>query len=326
MSSFVAIAMKFFLLCSKSKSASLVIGHISKNCKGKPRCIFCGGDVHESMVPCPRKNDTSQCINCQGGHLASSHECSTTVRHKMVLFFVASENIPFIDARRKILQGTSVPKDIIYDFNNFPMLNSRKSSNDNNNSYYSDNQPTHLHHRFTVLNSSNTNDETTEDISASRLSPNGFHKVKKSSFSHVTSSPNEKFVSRSHIHTHKNDKFNSHINLLNSPNVRTPNMSSNKVGYNSNSIIDPCSEISNSPPTNHNHEANYNRISDLLPSFISELINFTSIINKIDLASLNNSILLLTKNVEYICNLARTANPPFDSSSARYPSSNNNNA
>jgi len=149
------------------------------------------------------------------------------------------------------------------------MLNSRKSNNDNSNSYHSDSQPTYLHHnnRFTVLNSSNSNDETIEDISASRSSPNDFHKVKKPSFSHATSSPNEKSVSRSHIHTHKNDKFNSHINLLYSPNNRTPNMSSNGVGYNSNSITDPCSEISNST-NHHNHEANYNRISDL-SSFIS---------------------------------------------------------
>jgi len=29
------------------------VGHISKNCRGKPRCIFCGGDTHDSSSSCP---------------------------------------------------------------------------------------------------------------------------------------------------------------------------------------------------------------------------------------------------------------------------------
>jgi len=35
------------------------IGHINKTCKDKPRCIFCGGDAHESGVTCSSKSNAS---------------------------------------------------------------------------------------------------------------------------------------------------------------------------------------------------------------------------------------------------------------------------
>jgi len=61
------------------------IGHISKNCRGKPRCIFCGGDAHDSTFSCSSKNESPSCINCQGGHLATSHDCPMITKHKMIL-------------------------------------------------------------------------------------------------------------------------------------------------------------------------------------------------------------------------------------------------
>jgi len=44
----------------------------------------------------------------------------------MVLFLAATENIPPIDARRKIQQGTLTPAKLKYDFRNFPFLNTKK--------------------------------------------------------------------------------------------------------------------------------------------------------------------------------------------------------
>jgi len=79
------------------------IGHISKKCRGNSKCIFCGRDAHDSSSLCPQENNNPCSINCRGGHLATSHDCPLTVRHKLILFFAASENIPLIDARRIIL-------------------------------------------------------------------------------------------------------------------------------------------------------------------------------------------------------------------------------
>jgi len=60
------------------------IGHISKNCKGKPRCLYCGDEKHDSPSSCPKANDsdTPTCINCQGEHLATSFECPLIIKHK----------------------------------------------------------------------------------------------------------------------------------------------------------------------------------------------------------------------------------------------------
>jgi len=61
------------------------VGHISKACKGKLRCIFCGKDSHDNSDSCPEKNKLPRCINYQGEHLASSHECPTVAKHKTVI-------------------------------------------------------------------------------------------------------------------------------------------------------------------------------------------------------------------------------------------------
>jgi len=51
------------------------VGHISKACKGKLRCIFCSKDAHDSNESCSDKNNKPKCINCHGDHLASLHDC-----------------------------------------------------------------------------------------------------------------------------------------------------------------------------------------------------------------------------------------------------------
>jgi len=273
------------------------IGHINKNCKGKPRCTFCERDAHDSMSPCSRKNDILLCINCQGEHLATSHDCPVITKHKMILSLAASENIPLVEARRKILQDTTAPKDIVFDYN-FPLLNTSKTNNDNNSSYYSYNQSSNILHnnRFAVFNSSNNPDEPSEDVSAVNPPFNGSYRINKPTFSQTASHPHNKTITRSQKSPQKNDNFNSHINLLYSLNGRSPNMSHNGVGYNGSSIIDSRNENTNSSSTStQNHEMHYNT-------------NSNNPVSNIDIASLNNAILLLSRNVEFICNLARTAN------------------
>jgi len=99
------------------------VEHISKACKGKPRCIFCGKDLHDDNDSCPEKNKPPRCINCQGEYLASSHDCLTVAKHKMVISLAATENIPLVEARRKITQNNYPTLDPRYDFVNFPSLN-----------------------------------------------------------------------------------------------------------------------------------------------------------------------------------------------------------
>jgi len=289
------------------------IGHISKNYKGKSRCIFCGGDVHDSASTCSKKNDNFFYVNYQGEHLVTSHDCPLIVRHKMILSLAASENIPLIEAKRKIIQSTTAPKDMTYDFNNFPLLNSSKSNNSNINSYHSHNL---------IFNTLSYNRFSKRPVIMriylrvplllirllmvpTRLINLYFHKRHRS---------RNKIISCSQKSLQKIDNFNSHYNLLYSPNGRSPHMSNNGVGYNNNIFIEPRNENDNSPPTScHNQESCCNN-----NSIVS--------VSNIDIVSLNNAIVSLSKNIEFICNLARSAySSPNDALAARFTLSNVNN-
>jgi len=167
----------------------------------------------------------------------------------MILSLATSENIPLIEARRKIQQSIFAPADIRYDFRNFFLLNSKRSSNDNSRNNHSDIQSVYLQfkNRFSVLSSSNTTEGTIEGISSnltkiasqkSGSSPRDSHKIKKLSFSQKTSSLNGMSAPRPHARTHEVAKVNSFVNLLCFPNGRTPNISGNGVGYNNHTDSD----------------------------------------------------------------------------------------
>jgi len=61
-------------------------------------------------------------------------------KHKMILSLAASENIPLVEAKHKILQNTTVPKDMMYDYTNFPLFNLSRDAHDSSNSYNSHNR------------------------------------------------------------------------------------------------------------------------------------------------------------------------------------------
>jgi len=107
------------------------IGHLRKTCKSKPRCLFCGEPAHESSGECPNKPSSPRCLNCGGNHLATSHDCPEVIKHKMVLFLAANENISYLDAKRSVNSSSSFPSspfsshlssDPRFDFRNFPLL------------------------------------------------------------------------------------------------------------------------------------------------------------------------------------------------------------
>lgn len=60
------------------------IGHIRKECKSKPRCVFCGMDPHNDEV-CPQKDNEPQCINCKDGldpwHAVNSQRSQGSASH-----------------------------------------------------------------------------------------------------------------------------------------------------------------------------------------------------------------------------------------------------
>jgi len=109
------------------------VEHVSKVCKGKARCIFCGNDKHVPSESCPRAQSPFSCVNCSGDHLATSHFCPDVVKRKMILSMASAKNIPFSEAKRSIHSQSynSSPSqyaDPRFDFWNFPNLPSTRSN------------------------------------------------------------------------------------------------------------------------------------------------------------------------------------------------------
>jgi len=74
------------------------VGHLSKACKSRPRCLYCGEAAHDSSEECAHKQSSSIRINCSGDHLATSHDCLKVTTHKMALSLAATENISLTEA------------------------------------------------------------------------------------------------------------------------------------------------------------------------------------------------------------------------------------
>jgi len=292
------------------------IGHISKNCKSKPRCLFCGNDAHEPPSVCPNKDDNPLCINCKGEHLANSRNCPLIIRHRMVLSLAASENIPLIEAKRKILQSTSIPRDITYDYVNFPMLNSPRSSHNSNfnnsppqcSQIYSPNVP-HFN-RFATLDTLNDSPNSSENSppSFNTLFQSSFKNKKQTSvqttlhnrdnhFARLNKSPQK--VGK--INTNYN--FNAHRNLLYAPNGRLPNFTNYGSGYSA-------PEISNSKPGTNNPPCTGNNNQETLPQHMYKHIESGYVgdaFNNVNITSLNNVFSSLTQNLECIYHMIRSS-------------------
>ncbi|XP_077257611.1 activated Cdc42 kinase-like isoform X5 [Temnothorax americanus] len=101
-------------------------GHISRTCKGKPHCVFCGGNKHDDEAECPDKSRPNKCINCSGAHLAKSFECPITVNLKKAYALAAAQNIPLFEAKKVNGSSESLNSESRYDYLNFPNLSSPK--------------------------------------------------------------------------------------------------------------------------------------------------------------------------------------------------------
>jgi len=101
------------------------IGHISKSCKSRPRCLLCGEAKHTSPELCSRAQALQACINCFGDHLATSHLCPHVIKHKMILSLAWTQNISYSEAKKSINfpVHNSTPLQISdprYDYVNYP--------------------------------------------------------------------------------------------------------------------------------------------------------------------------------------------------------------
>jgi len=110
------------------------IGHVSKSCKSRPRCLLCGETKHSSPETCSCAQAPQVCINCSGNHLATSHHCPYLVKHTIILSLASTQNIPYSEAKKSINlppHNTTLPQisDLRYDFINYPnTLNSSSTS------------------------------------------------------------------------------------------------------------------------------------------------------------------------------------------------------
>jgi len=293
------------------------VGHISKNCKSGSRCLFCGEGVHESPSVCPKKDDNPLCINCKGEHLANSRDCPLIIKHRMILSLAASENIPLIEAKRKILQSTTYPRDIRYDYNNFPLLNSSKSSHNSNNNSPPHNLLSHTpnvpqHNRFSVLDTINCSSNSSENSapSFSSLFHNPF-KNKKQSFPQIISHTRDSHLIRSNKSSQKPD-FSAHKNILYAPNGRLPSSPSNGSGYNTSKTINSNTDTYNNSNNSQETLSQHSKISN-------EFIHDNDTTNKVDIFMLNNVFSSLTQNLECIYNMIRFSCSPSNVVSSSFP-------
>jgi len=297
------------------------VGHISKACKGKSRCIFCGNDPHENDISCLEKNKPPKCINCQGEHLASSHDCPIVSRHKMVLSLAASENIPLVDARRKIHLNNASSSDPRYDFVNFPLLSNKHSARNSfkNATGNSHSVPLQVNNHFSVLSSSSNENEVPSCSPSCPTKPyhSSSHRKpivnKKSPFSQNPLIAHNNNFSRSSSNTQENSVVMSDPNPLLCPNGRSPNLSRNGVCLSvdpinrASSPIHSLNNISSSPlQLTHPYFDSYGPISDLANTDFGAL----------------NSILKLTSSVDLIYNLFLSLNSSIaNSRSSNIPQS-----
>jgi len=304
------------------------VGHISKACKGKPRCIFCGGDPHgkdnENDV-CPERDNPPKCINCQGEHLASSHTCPTVSQHKKVIALSAIENIPFVEARRRLQRDSSfIPSDPRYDFVNYPLLNPRNTHHDSYQSIASNvvSNFTYSNNRFAALGSLNSSCMNSHTAENGNTNNNNSFRTSYNTPPSTRSSEGRVFPTQRRTQPQSRETkflprpnrngFRNEDSQISDPfccpNGRSPNLSGNGVGYGSN--IDSTSQ--ESPKCSSHPDSPYQREyfsqAQLSSPIAGNRCNTNNNYKDIDIETLNLSILKLIDSVGLIHKLFLSLN------------------
>lgn len=94
------------------------IGHTSKSCKAKTRCMLCG-EFH-SKSECT--SDRRYCVNCKGDHPANSRFCEAIRKARDLEKFKSLHNLDYETARKELSQINST---------SFPSLNNTQNQDYN---------------------------------------------------------------------------------------------------------------------------------------------------------------------------------------------------
>lgn len=104
------------------------VGHVSKVCRDKPRCIFCGKERHPNGEQCELKDTPHKCINSGGGYLPTSMSCPFIIENKKIQALAAAKDIPVIETRKEIRAANGSRSSALsggnttLDYSNFPLF------------------------------------------------------------------------------------------------------------------------------------------------------------------------------------------------------------
>jgi len=241
----------------------------------------------------------------------------------------ASENIPLIETKRKILQSTVTPKDITYDFINFPLLSSKKPYHNNKNDTINISDPIlqnsqrHTpiipqYNRFDILDTLDHSIDMYENSppSPTAISHNSF-KNNKPTFTQTVLRSRDNNASRlnkSPQRSNKNNRdnsFNEHRNILNAPNGRFSISPGNGLGYNA----QPNSNrnTGNSSPSHTRNNSQETLTQHITNGNVHDYAGSTD--KNVDIITLNNVFSSLSQNLDCIYNIiCSTYSPQYDGS------------
>ena len=100
-----------------------LIGHTSKSCRAKVRCMLCGDNHPKSQC----ESEKRYCVNCKGNHAANSKQCYAIQQAQEIERMKSLHNMDYSTARKELSKINS---------SNFPSLISQPTqSTMNTNSY-----------------------------------------------------------------------------------------------------------------------------------------------------------------------------------------------
>ena len=83
------------------------MGHTASSCRGKIRCNLCGKGHSQTECPVAKELDRHYCVNCHGTHKSNSKDCPIYQTAKKIEVVRVKENLPYKEAREKILSYTN---------------------------------------------------------------------------------------------------------------------------------------------------------------------------------------------------------------------------
>ncbi|XP_058817500.1 uncharacterized protein LOC131680806 [Topomyia yanbarensis] len=75
-------------------------GHVTDSCKGKQKCMNCGGSHEEAEC-----NNDIQCANCRGPHKATDRQCPVREKQTEIKTLMATKSLTYYEAQ----QATRIP-------------------------------------------------------------------------------------------------------------------------------------------------------------------------------------------------------------------------